>query len=93
MNDIMRYRTSLKELNSLTGKQAIHSGKVTKARGKSQGKTMSQAMSLGTQMSINGIDAMFRDGQDHCREVAVFKNDLIQVKLIVNGVFSKLLEL
>lgn len=75
VKDIMRYRISLKELNSLTGK--------------SQGKTMSQAMSLDTQMPINGIDAMFREGQDHCREVGVFKNDLQEtsLKLIIIKVF------
>lgn len=58
VKDIRRYRISLKELNSVTGKQAINSGEMRKSRGKSQGKTIS----LGTQMPINGINPEFREG-------------------------------
>lgn len=61
VKDIRRYRISLKEPNSVTGKQAIYSGEMRKSRDKSQGKTMSQEMALGTQMPKNGINPEFRE--------------------------------
>lgn len=96
VKNIMRYRISLKELNSGTGKQAMHSGKVTTLRGKSQGMTVSQEMSLGTQIPINCIDPECREGRSHCGEVDVFRNDSMKKagpQFIVSKVFPQFLEL
>lgn len=97
LKDTMRYRISLKDLNNGTGKQAMHSEKVSALWGKSQGMTVSQEMSLGTQIPINCIDPeCSREDLSHCGEVDMFRNDSMKKagpQFIFSKVFPKFLKL